>query len=65
METKLPPCTCSQQIPEGSVCGYCHAGMDIPRSYFPELSKAFPPAVATPLENTADKLRHIKGGNHG
>lgn len=65
MGNTLPPCTCQAKVPEGKVCGYCHAGMDIPRSYYPALSKAFPPAVGSMQENTADKLLRIKGGYRG
>lgn len=41
MKSKLPPCTCTGVPKEGWVCGYCHAGMDIPKDALPELAKAF------------------------
>lgn len=33
-DNELPKCTCQTKV-----CGHCHAGMNIPRSYFPELAK--------------------------
>lgn len=36
---KLPPCSCSMNTPNGSVCPLCHQGMAIPKSYYPDLAR--------------------------
>ncbi|WOL24321.1 hypothetical protein fHeYen801_111 [Yersinia phage fHe-Yen8-01] len=40
MSTKLPRCTCRPPVPDGCLCGCCHAGLEIPKDYYPELAKS-------------------------
>lgn len=42
---KLPPCTCGAGVEDGHVCPMCHQGMDIPKSYYPDLSRVIDQAT--------------------
>lgn len=44
---KLPPCTCSAHVPDGRVCGCCHAGMLIQKECYPGLAQAIDGALKT------------------
>lgn len=52
----------TDQLPQGYVCPCM---MSEKLADYPDLMKTFPTGPFAGGENTADKLRRIKGGHHG